>query len=65
MTPKKKKKTTKNKLAIAFDKELNLTRYVKLSTAKAYRKLKFVLRFKNFKNESSKLKLIESYILSN
>ena len=51
-------------LGIVFDEELNWTRHVNLSIAKAYGKLKHARRFKNFLNESSKLKLIETYILS-
>ena len=51
-------------LGIVFDEELNWTRHVNLSIAKAYGKLKHARRFKNFLNESSKLKLTETYILS-
>ena len=54
---------TKN-LGITFDEELKWTRHVNLSIAKAYGKLKNAFRFKNFLNESSKLKLTETYILS-
>ena len=51
-------------LGIIFDEELSWTRHVNLSSAKAYGKLKQARRFKNFLNDSSKFKLVETYILS-
>ena len=51
-------------LGVTFDEELTWTRHVNLSVAKAYGKLKHGYRFKNFLNESSKLNLTETYILS-
>ena len=50
-------------LGIVFDEELNWVRQVNLSISKAYGKLKHGFRFKNFLSESSKLKLVETYIL--
>ena len=51
-------------LGVTFDEELSWTRHVNLSVARAYGKLKHIYRFKNFLNESSKIKVIEAYILS-
>ena len=51
-------------LGIVFDEELNWTRHVNLCTAKAYGKLKHAYRFKNFLDETTKLKIAECYILS-
>ena len=51
-------------LGVTIDEELTWTRHVNLSIARAYGKLKQVSRFKNFLNESSKLRLTETYILS-
>ena len=51
-------------LGVTIDEELTWVRHVNLLIAKAYGKLKHGFRFKNFLNESSKLKLTETYILS-
>ena len=51
-------------LGIVFDEELSWTRHVNLCTATAYGKLKHAYRFKNFLNENSKQKIIETYVLS-
>ena len=51
-------------LGIIFDEELNWTRHVNLCTATAYGKLKNVYRFKNFLSEKTKLKIVETYVLS-
>ena len=51
-------------LGIIFDEALNWTRHVNLCTATAYGKLKHVYRFKNFLSEKTKLKIIETYVLS-
>ena len=51
-------------LGIVVDEELTWTRHVNLSIAKAYGKLRQAFRFKNFLSDSSKLKLTETYILS-
>ena len=51
-------------LGLVMDEELNWTRHVNLSIAKAYGKLKQAFRFKNFLSDSSKSNLTETYILS-
>ena len=51
-------------LGMTMDEELTWIRHVNLLAAKAYGKLKHSYRFKNFLSTSSKLNLMESYILS-
>ena len=51
-------------LGVTIDEELTWIRHVNLCIAKAYGKLKHAFRFKNFLNQSSRLNLIETYILS-
>ena len=51
-------------LGVTFDEELSWIRHINLSIARGYGKLKQAYRFKNFLNESAKLNLVLTYILS-
>ena len=51
-------------IGFTFDENINWTRQINLTISQAYDKLKLVFTFKRFLNESSKLNLIEIYILS-
>ena len=51
-------------LGIVFDEELSWIRHINLLIAKAYGKLRYGFRLKNFLSEASKLSLVETYILS-
>ena len=58
------RKTHVRNLGITFDEVLSWTKHVNQTIGKAYGKLKLVYRFKKFLSQDAKIRICESYVLS-